>query len=202
MRVAPDYEVAVLEDPDHRRQAAGVAARALRDNPTSVAVSEDPFVRFDMMYSTFTRSMPHAGDVTGVLRGGAVLAVATTSAPNDCISTMLPPALRTAEEPLAGASDMERFLYMGSVMAQHDLPEEHWHVGPVGVEPGFQGLGLGHAAMRLLCDRLDEKGGIGWLETDKPENVRFYLSLGFELVTEAPMLGAQFWFLRREPIDR
>ncbi|HZU80344.1 MAG TPA: GNAT family N-acetyltransferase [Acidimicrobiales bacterium] len=195
----PDYEVVVLDDPGHRQQAAGVAARALRDNPTTLAVSADPFVRFDMLYGTFARSMPHVGDVTGAMRGDCVLAVATTSVPGDCIATMLPAALRVSKPPADDATDMDRFLFMGSVMAANDLPDDHWHVGPVGVEPGFQGRGLGHAVMELLCNRLDDRRGTAWLETDRPENVRFYLSLGFELMSEEPMLGATFWFLRREP---
>jgi hypothetical protein len=29
-------------------------------------------------------------------------------------------------------------VHVGSVMAEQDLPDDHWHVGPVGVEPGFQ----------------------------------------------------------------
>ena len=83
-------------------------------------------------------------------------------------------------------------------MAVHDLVETHWHVGPVGVEPGFQGMGLGRAAMRLLCDEFDEHHRLAWLETDKPENVRFYIGLGFEVAEEVSMLTSRFWFMRRE----
>jgi ribosomal protein S18 acetylase RimI-like enzyme len=114
---------------------------------------------------------------------------------------MLPPPARQLDEPGPDAGDLDRWLHVGSVMAVHDLPDEHWHVGPVGVEPGFQGRGLGHAVMRLLCDRFDARGDVGWLETDKVENVRFYVSLGFEVVEEVPVLGDRFrwWFMRRDP---
>ena len=32
--------------------------------------------------------------------------------------------------------------------AVRDLPTSHWHLGPVGVEPGYQGqgVGIGHVA--------------------------------------------------------
>jgi ribosomal protein S18 acetylase RimI-like enzyme len=111
---------------------------------------------------------------------------------------MLPTQVRILEEPSPGASDADRFLYSGSVMAAHDLLEPHWHVGPVGVEPAFQGMGLGRAAMRLLCAEFDEHHRLAWLETDKPENVRFYIGLGFEVVEEVQILSSRFWFMRRD----
>ena len=94
---------------------------------------------------------------------------------------------------------MDRFLHFGSTLAAHDLEEPHWHVGPVGVEPGFQSMGFGRAAMRLLCDEFDQHGRVSWLETAKPENVRFYIGLGFEVVAESPMLSSHLWFMRRQP---
>ncbi len=112
---------------------------------------------------------------------------------------MLPPEIRTLDVPSPDAGDADRFLHMGSILAAHDLAETHWHVGPVGVEPGFQGMGLGRAAMRHLCHEFDERGRLAWLETDKPENVRFYIGLGFEVVEEIPLLGARNWFMRRDP---
>ena len=53
--------------------------------------------------------------------------------------------------------------------------------------------------MRMLCDHIDDCGDLAWLETDKIENVRFYTSLGFELVSEVPVLSTSCWFMRREP---
>lgn len=197
--MAKDYEALVLNEPEHRVQAAGVAARSLRDSPSAMAVSSDPFVRLDMQYSTYRRMISEAGEVAGVMRGDCVLGVATAVAPGACVAHMLPEEMRLSEPPAPELPDMHRYLYMGSVMATYDLPEEHWHVGPVGIEPGFQGRGLGHAAMEVLGGRLDDRGAIAWLETDKPENVRFYISLGYEVVSEAPFLGGSFWFMRRDP---
>jgi len=90
-------------------------------------------------------------------------------------------------------------LRVGSVSAANDLMDDHWHVGPVAVEPGFQGMGIGHVVMRTLCDHIDDRGDLAWLETDKIENVLFYTSLGFELVSEVPVLSTSIWFMRREP---
>ncbi len=193
-----DYEVLWLTGADQIRQAVGVSARALRDDPPLCAVSADPLVRLDMMYSTFA-GMLDGARVAGVKRGDCVLGVAGATPPGDCVATMLPPETRALDEPGPEATDVDRFLHMGSILAEHDLQESHWHVGPVGVEPGFQGMGMGRAAMRLLCDEFDDHERLAWLETAKPENVRFYIGLGFEIVEEILILSEQNWFMRREP---
>jgi ribosomal protein S18 acetylase RimI-like enzyme len=195
--VVDDYEVVWLDAAEQISQATGVTARAMRDSPNSMAVSDDPFVRLEMLYSTFAGMLGDAR-VAGVRRGNCVLGVAAAVQPGHCIDSMLPAEVRNRDAPPPDATDADRFLYSGSVMAAHDLPEPHWHVGPVGVEPGFQGMGLGRAAMRLLCDEFDQHHRLAWLETDKPENVRFYLGLGFEVADEVPMLTSRFWFMRRE----
>lgn len=187
-----------LTGADQVSQAVGVTARALRDNPTSLSVSSDPLVRLEMLYSTF-RGMLTGARVAGVVRGDCVLGVAGADPPGDCVATMLPPEIRLLDEPGPDATDADRFLHLGSVLAAHDLIESHWHVGPVGVEPGFQGMGLGGAAMKLLCGEFDEHGRLAWLETDKPENVRFYIGHGFEVAEEIPFLSARNWFMRRDP---
>ncbi len=194
----PDHRASWLKGTALIGQAAGVTARALRDNPTSLAVSSDPLVRLEMFHSTFSGMLGEAR-VAGVVRGDCVLGVAAAAPPATCIATLLTPEIRLLDEPAPTANDADRFLHMGSVLAHHDLPEPHWHVGPVAVEPGFQGMGIGRAAMTLLCGEFDEHGRLAWLETDKPENVRFYIGLGFEVVEEIPMFSARNWFLRRDP---
>jgi ribosomal protein S18 acetylase RimI-like enzyme len=195
--VVDDCEVLWLDNAEQISQATGVTARAMRDSPNSIAVSNDPFVRLEMLYSTFGGMLGEA-QVAGVRRGDCVLGVAGAVQPGHCIDSMLPAEVRTLDAPSAHATDTDRFLYSGSIMAAHDLLEPHWHVGPVGVEPGFQGMGLGRAAMRLLCDEFDQHHRLAWLETDKPENVRFYIGLGFEVAEEVPMLTSRFWFMRRD----
>ncbi|MGA2307526.1 MAG: GNAT family N-acetyltransferase [Acidimicrobiales bacterium] len=193
-----DVEVLWLTEADQIAQAVGVAARSLRDGPDSIAVSDDPLVRLEMLYSTFAGSLDGAR-VAGVRRGDCVLGVASAVEPGHCVGARLPPEIRTLDAPSKDASDADRFLHFGSTLAAHDLDEPHWHVGPVGVEPGFQSMGMGRAAMRLLCEEFDDHARVSWLETAKPENVRFYIGLGFEVVEESPMLKAHLWFMRRQP---
>jgi len=67
------------------------------------------------------------------------------------------------------------------------------------VEPGVQGLGVGAALLAAICERLDADGELGWLETDKPENVVFYRRHGFDVDVEERRLGFPIWFMRRTP---
>ena len=67
----------------------------------------------------------------------------------------------------------------------------------LGVEPERQGQGIGTRLMAAICNRLDRERGIGYLETNKPENVRLYRRGGFEVVAEQPVLGVTNWFMQR-----
>jgi ribosomal protein S18 acetylase RimI-like enzyme len=193
-----DVEVLWLTEADQIAQAVGVAARALRDDPDWMAVSDDPLVRLEMLYSTFAGSLEGAR-VAGVRRADCILGIASAVEPGHCVGARLPPEVRTLESPSKDAPDADRLLHFRSILAAHDLDEPHWHVGPVGVEPGFQSMGMGRAAMGLLCEEFDEHGRVAWLKTVKPENVRFYIGHGFEVVEESPMLSAHLWFMRRQP---
>jgi predicted N-acetyltransferase YhbS len=86
---------------------------------------------------------------------------------------------------------------MAGNVGKHDLAEPHWHLGPVGVEPTLQGQGIGTALMEEYCARLDNLAAVGYLETDKAQNVAFYEKFGFRTIAEAPVLGTPNWFMRR-----
>ena len=69
----------------------------------------------------------------------------------------------------------------------------------MGVEPGFQGRGIGGAVLRAVCAWLDEGDRLAWLETDKERNVRFYSGLGFEVSARDTVLDVDTWYMRRDP---
>ena len=56
--------------------------------------------------------------------------------------------------------------------------------------------------MKVVCARLDAARDIARLETDKPENVRFYKQFGFEIAAETDVLGLPNWFMVRRPPRR
>jgi predicted N-acetyltransferase YhbS len=84
-----------------------------------------------------------------------------------------------------------------SFWAKRDPDEPHVHLGPVAVDVHLQGQGIGSLMMEQHCRQLDAAGEVGYLETDKLENVRFYERFGFEVVGEAPVIDVPNWFMRR-----
>lgn len=86
-----------------------------------------------------------------------------------------------------------------SAWSDRDPSEPHVHLGPIGVEPALQGRGIGSQMLAVYCEQLDLAGDAGYLETDKPENVRLYERFGFEVQSHAFVLGVQNWFMWREP---
>ena len=98
---------------EDRLQAAGVAARALRDNPTSVAVSKDPLARFELFHRVFLGMLQDAVGVAA-RRGGCVLGVAAATAPSSsCVGQWLPQESRVLSDPSPEASDPDRLSSFG-----------------------------------------------------------------------------------------
>lgn len=158
-------------------------------------------MRLAQTYALFTDLFPRMTTPQhGALSGRCVLAVAGALPPGACVGVMMAPYVQdTLAMPEPPVGNPMRPAVLWATWAAHDLAEEHWHIGPVGVEPGYQGTGIGRAVMGALCDELDSEQRIGWLETNKERNVRFYSGLGFELVSQATALGVESWFMRRDP---
>lgn len=198
----PDTVTVRILHPDELPAAAGAAARALQDDPASIAsYGDDTLVRLALTHSLFDELFARVTAAQhGALTGRCVLGVAGVLPPGACVGAMMASHVEdTLAMPEPPPGHPLRPSVLWATWAAHDLGEEHWHVGPVGVEPGFQGLGIGRAVMESLCSELDEHGRIGWLETNKERNLRFYSALGFELVARAEALGIPNWFMRRDP---
>jgi ribosomal protein S18 acetylase RimI-like enzyme len=89
-----------------------------------------------------------------------------------------------------------------SAWSKRDPSVAHVHLGPIGVDPALQGQGIGSQMLAMYCEQLDLAGDTGYLETDKPENVRLYERFGFQVRDEAVVLGVPNWFMWRQPTSR
>jgi len=190
---------------DEHRAAAAVAARALIDAPTTLAAHGDDLLdRLALPYADFSmlfKALP--SPQVGAFCGTCLIGVAAASPPGGCIGSFFRTAAAgVLDRPTPGLGDPSRVQVFWAHWAMHDLADEHWHVGPVGVEPGFQGRGVGGAIVGELCATFDREGRIGWLETDKERNVRFYSSFDFEVVETQTILGVPTWYMRRDPRTR
>jgi ribosomal protein S18 acetylase RimI-like enzyme len=82
--------------------------------------------------------------------------------------------------------------------AKHDPAEQHWHLGPIGVLPTHQGLGIGSILMERFCNEVDACKAKAYLETDLDKNVGFYEKFGFKVVSESEIFGVKNRYMLRD----
>ncbi len=79
----------------------------------------------------------------------------------------------------------------------HDPKEQHWHLGPIGVLPTYQGTGIGSMLMERFCSEVDACMAKAYLETDKDENVAFYMKFGFKIISDSVIFGVKSRYMLR-----
>jgi len=82
--------------------------------------------------------------------------------------------------------------------AKYDPVEQHWHLGPIGVMPTHQGLGIGSLLMERFCKEVDACRVKAYLETDLDKNVRFYEKFGFKVISESEIFGVKNRYMLRD----
>jgi ribosomal protein S18 acetylase RimI-like enzyme len=81
------------------------------------------------------------------------------------------------------------------------VPEPHWYLMIVGVDPELQNRGVGSALVKEGLAQADHSGRPCYLETSEKRNLAFYERLGFVVLEEAKLGagGPPAWAMRREP---
>ena len=183
-------------------EAVGVLARGMRDNPLHVAAYGDDPQRRLRYHARLMRGLFHAFPAQQpicAIRDGTLVGVTGVAPVGTCQPTAMQ-RLRLLPTLLAlGPRTAARVGRWISIWGKRDPDEPHVHLGPLAVDAHLQGRGIGTRIMQEHCRRLDGTREVGYLETDKPENVAFYERFGFEVIGEEPVLGVPNWFMRREP---
>jgi ribosomal protein S18 acetylase RimI-like enzyme len=190
-------------DASEIEEALDVLARGMRDNPLHIAAfgedSERRRRRFrGLMAAAFSiRDFSHT--LVARREDGVIVGVCGMMPPGNCLPDfgqrlrLLPTLLSI------GPRAVGRTMRWLGVWEKHDPEECHWHLGPLAVDAHLQGMGVGSRMMQVFCAQMDAAREDAYLETDKPENVRFYERFGFELVGEGEVLGVTNYFMRRRP---
>lgn len=94
----------------------------------------------------------------------------------------------------AGANDI-----MGKIHTKH-VPEPHWYLLIVAVDPELQGQGAGSALLQEGIARADQSKFPCYLETSHERNVPFYERYGFSVIETTALGpgGPPAWAMRRE----
>jgi ribosomal protein S18 acetylase RimI-like enzyme len=82
----------------------------------------------------------------------------------------------------------------------HPAGPPHWYLPFLGVDPDWQGRGIGTALLRPVLDRCDARGLPAYLEASTPRNRACYERSGFGVTEEVRMPGGPGWWLMwRDP---
>jgi GNAT superfamily N-acetyltransferase len=181
---------------------AAALARAFYDDPQMVWVLTDDAARLDLLrrgFAVFLRKLYLDHDET----------YTTDSVAGACIWE--PPGTWKV-----GAGDQLRLLPFMARIYGRLLPrvlralmklesnhpaEPHYYLPFVGVDPQWQGRGIGAALMRPMLERCDAEGVAAYLEASSPRNRMLYERHGFA-VTEEFFLGPgspPLWRMWRAP---
>ena len=189
-------------DPSEIGAVLGLISRGMRDNPTHVAaLGEDPERRQKRVHRIFSKVLPVMGHFDHLLVArhpdNTVLGVLGMAAPGRCQPNAKQRMQLTLGLLPLGPYALSRSLRWVGTWEKHDPEERHWHLGPVAVDAHLQGMGIGSKLMRVFCAQMDAAHENAYLETDKPENVRFYERFGFEIVDEEQVIGVPNWYMAR-----
>lgn len=178
---------------DEIDEAAGVLAVAMLDNPLHVAVFQgDAQTRrgaIETMFSGLLRCLPEivfvakeADRIVGVMRMKSCEGFKPAPGPD-----------RQGDE---NEPDWRKQVWHAE-WARREPPNQHWHLGPIGVLPSHQGRGVGSMLMHRFCAETDACTAEAYLETDLDRNVRFYEKFGFKLTAESDILGVPNRYMLR-----
>jgi GNAT superfamily N-acetyltransferase len=85
--------------------------------------------------------------------------------------------------------DAPRLFAVDQVMAEHHPHTPCFYLQLVGVDPDWQGHGIGSALMAPVLDRCDRAGVPAYLEATSPDNKRLYERHGFHTQTTLQVPG-------------
>jgi ribosomal protein S18 acetylase RimI-like enzyme len=187
--------------------ATRLLAGSMADNPLHLRVFGSAARLEPMLEEAFARLLRRqmrAGVVLGAYEGDALVGVAAMVPPGHCQPGLLEQIAMLPVLARGGALQrLPRIRHWLRTWERLDPGFDHWHLGPAAVARTHQGQGIGTRLMAAVCELLDRNQGVGYLETDKPENVRLYRRGGFEVVAEQPVLGVTNWFMvRHQPWKR
>jgi ribosomal protein S18 acetylase RimI-like enzyme len=100
----------------------------------------------------------------------------------------------------------ERFLTVLAVMerVRHEVmpKNNYWYLWALGVEPDYQGQGIGGRLLQPVLEKANAAGLACYLETETERNVTLYRKHGFYVAREETIawLDQKIWMLRRESI--
>ena len=185
------------------RQAARVLARAFLDEP----VSQRIYCRLTSPQILKNLALDFTGELAVCLRQGeplelhqnGAIAAAAVIYPPGAYPLPWSAELLITLTSILGHTRYDRRAWqtwLDEVEQFHPhLP--HYYLEYLGVEPAFQGQGLGSQLLSELTRRADAAGAACYLETATERNLPLYQRFGFQITAQKQIIGLPAWFLYR-----
>jgi len=192
-------------DPSQLRPAAGVLARAFRDNPGTLALmrgcSKERRLELNLRVAWgLVRCAHRYGIVTGAFVDSRLVGVSLAFAPGTYPPPILGQLLMALGPLSTGPRMARRYALIDQHMRRHHLHRPHYYLSMLGVEPDEQGRGHGSALLKEHVALADRDHVDCYLETDKPESVRLYEGFGYAVTREdvlRELSDLRFWTMTR-----
>lgn len=189
----PKFQIAFMEQNDIP-ESARVLSIAMLNNPMHMAIfqgsGEKERLEIENMFLDLFHTLP--GIVFLAKEGHKIIGVMRMK------SCLGPKATHDSEAPRDAEEIQSRRAVWRREWSHRDPREQHWHLGPIGVLPPYQGLGIGSRLMERFCEEVDRCSAKAFLETDLDENVRFYEKFGFKVVFEKDIFEVPNRFMERD----
>jgi ribosomal protein S18 acetylase RimI-like enzyme len=187
--------------PERLGEASAVLARAFHDDPAWGWVLPNAGRRAALLPWLFQMGF----EVTEAeiwTTGGEILGCARWLPPGRPTVHVGPMLRALVATPLRVREATNRFFAYGravEAMRARAVPEPHWYLAGIGVEPSRQRQGIGAALLAPGIDAADAAGLPAALLTNSERNLSFYRRHGFEVVLEGhtPEDGPRAWMMRR-----
>ena len=187
-------------------QVSEVLARAFQNDPLLKYLVPDDARRVRLLPSFFSLVVRYCLRYGEVYTNETLEGVACWLAPGNTMPTigrMLRIGVHVS--PLQfGWAGLRRFM---AVAAYTDAIHmrvawgQHWYLWALGVDPSYQGRGIGGVLIQPVLARANATRLPCYLETENKRNVAFYQKYGFEVISEGevPNGGLRVWAMLREP---
>jgi GNAT superfamily N-acetyltransferase len=193
---------------EERSAVVGALARAFYDDPLFNFFLPDPIRQTRGLLSFMGAGVADAAPFGDVW-------VAHTDGKVACAAVWLPPGTYprgTRRDLMTNLRGTPSFVRSGKRLsgairlltaldkAHHAIAVPHYYLAILGSDPLYQRTGAGTAALRPVLQRCDEEGLLAYLETQKEENIAYYVRHAFELVDKVEVAGVPpVWTLSRQP---
>ncbi|MBC8504769.1 MAG: GNAT family N-acetyltransferase [Anaerolineales bacterium] len=187
-----NYQISFMENND-TKEAAKVLSIAMLNNPFHVAIfqgnSEVERLEIELMFMDLFTKLP--GIVFLAKENKKIIGVMRMKS---CVGSKK--SVNSIEVKEKNSLDYRKYTWKKE-WAIHDPVTQHWHLGPIGVLPGYRGMGVGSKLMQIFCKEVDACSAQAYLETDLDENVHLYQKFGFEVIATSNIIQVENRYMLR-----